>query len=163
MVVVIGVVLPLLGSCGNPPDSTLIAINRVTGSERWTLDLGRSGAQWVWLEGEQLVVAACRNERIELLLDPAAGAVVGERDQFALGSGGATVDGAGVVWKELDEYGYGMATTTELQYDRETRSLVSTEGWSREFEASGPVWIPVLLLDDTVYAIERAGECTGFD
>jgi hypothetical protein len=101
---------------------------------------------------------------VEVLLDPATVSIVGERDQFALGSGDATVDGSGVVWRELDpQYGYGMATTTELEYHRSSRSLVSTKGWSREFEASGPVWIPVLLTDDTVYAIERAGECTGFD
>ena len=146
-----------------PEDSHLTAVDRETGTQLWTKSLERSGAQWVWQEKDQLVVFACFNGHVALRIDPASGRIAESRPHEGFGSGDErNFEGAGVQTRAPGPGPFGLPTAEELSYDRTTRSLVSTKGWSVKVDASGPDWMPVLIRPDVVYFIENAGECNGF-
>ena len=147
-----------------PTDSQLTAVDRETGAQLWTTSLQRSGAQWVWQEKDQLVVFACRNGHVALMIDPANGRIVATRPHEGYGSPDESAfEGAGVQTRAPGPGPSGLPTAEELRYDGATHLLVSAQGWSIKVDVSGPNWMPVLIRPDVVYFIENAGDCNGFD
>ena len=162
VVLVVGTIV--LFRAFQPKDSQLTAVDREIGTQLWSRSLKRSGAQWISQEGDQLVVFACRNGHIALLIDPANGRIVGSRPHESFGTpDDSAFEGAGVQTRAPGPDPFGLPTAEELMYDGAAHLLVSAKGWSIEVDVSGPDWMPVLIRPDVVYFIENAGECNGFD
>ena len=168
-VVLVAVLVSIIGAIVlfralQPEDSQLTAVDRETGTPLWTRSLQRSGAQWIWQEKDQLVVFACRNGHIALLIDPANGRIVATRPNEGFGTPDESAfEGAGVQTRAPGPGPFGLPIAEELSYDAATHLLVSARGWSIKVDVSGPDWMPVLIRPDVVYFIENAGECNGFD
>jgi len=132
------------GVIGGGPD--LVALDRGTGVQRWRVDLPGDLVD-VHLSGRELVVRTCSDA---YALDPASGrrvVVAGLNRQAGVGP-------QAVYWRDPGPE-LALPVSSEFDYDRATKSLVSRNGWSMPIEVGSSPWIPVLMDDDRVYVIER--------